>query len=48
MNTFICDWMKRHEFQTLRDVTGRMNAKNIADPMLYERTQFMKYYSNHE
>ncbi len=44
----IGDWMKRHEFQTLRDVIGRMNAKNIADPMLYERTQFMKYFSNHD
>lgn len=48
MNAFVCDWMKRHEFQTLRDVIGRMNAKNIADPMLYERTQFMKYFSNHD
>lgn len=48
MNTFIRDWMHRHDFQTTRDFIGRMNAKNIPNPMLYERTQFMKYYSNHE
>lgn len=48
MNAFVGDWMRRHEFQTTRDFIGRMNAKNIPNPMLYERTQFMKYYSNHE
>lgn len=48
MNTFIRDWMQRHDFHTTRDFIGRMNAKNIPNPMLYERTQFMKYYSNHE
>lgn len=48
MNTFIRDWMQRRDFQTTRDFIGRMNAKNIPNPMLYERTQFMKYYSNHE
>lgn len=48
MNLFIKDWMARHEFHTTRDFIGRMNAKNIPNPMLYERTQFMKYYSNHE
>ncbi|HJE88554.1 dihydroorotate dehydrogenase-like protein [Rikenella microfusus] len=48
MNDFVRDWMRRHDFQTTRDFIGRMNAKNIPNPMLYERTQFMKYYSNHE
>lgn len=48
MNTFIKDWMARHEFHSTRDFIGRMNAKNIPNPMLYERTQFMKYYSSHE
>lgn len=48
INAFIGDWMCRHDFQTTRDFIGRMNAKNIPNPMLYERTQFMKYYSNHE
>lgn len=48
INGFINDWMCRHDFLTTRDFIGRMNAKNIPNPMLYERTQFMKYYSNHK
>lgn len=48
INGFVDDWMRRHDFQTTRDFIGRMNASNISNPMLYERTQFMKYYSNHE
>lgn len=48
MNDFIRDWMERHDFRTLEEFRGRLNAKNIRNPMLYERTQFMKYYSSHE
>lgn len=48
MNEFIKDWMNRHDFHHIRDFSGRMNARNIQNPTLYERTQFMKYYSNHE
>ncbi len=48
INAFIGDWMYRHDFQATCDFIGRMNSKNIPNPMLYERTQFMKYYSNHE
>lgn len=48
INAFIGEWMRRHEFQATQDFIGRMNAENIQNPMLYERTQFMKYYSNHE
>lgn len=48
INAFIGDWMYRHDFQVTCDFIGRMNSKNIPNPMLYERTQFMKYYSNHE
>ena len=48
INAFVCDWMRRHEFQATSEFIGRMNAKNISNSELYERTQFMKYYSNHE
>lgn len=48
MNQYIIDWMNRHDYQMIQDFTGRLNAKNIANPTLYERTQFMRYYSNHE
>ena len=48
MNRFVGSWMGRHGFLSTRDFIGRMNARNIPDPELYERTQFMKYYSGHE
>ena len=44
MNRFVGSWMERHAFLAARDFVGRMNARNIPDPELYERTQFMKYY----
>ena len=28
------------------DFRGRLSYKNIPDPLLYERAQFMKYFSN--
>ena len=40
--------MERHAFLAARDFVGLMNARNIPDPEIYERTQFMKYYSCHE
>lgn len=48
MNRFVGSWMERRAFLAARDFVGRMNARNIPDPELYERTQFMKYYSCHE
>lgn len=48
MNEFVADWMRRHEFQGTTEVIGKLNAKNIPNPALYERTQFMKYFSKHE
>lgn len=48
MNTFLQEWMTRHEFTTTREFIGSMNAKNLTEPMAYERTQFMKHYSNHQ
>ena len=45
---FISDWMKRHEFSSIDEFRGEMNYKNIPDPDIYERSQFMKYYSNRE
>lgn len=37
------DWMKQHNYHSLREFTGKLAQENIADPVLYERTQFMKY-----
>ncbi len=38
-------FMKKWNFKTIDDFRGRLSYKNIPDPMMYERAQFMKYFS---
>jgi dihydroorotate dehydrogenase (fumarate) len=42
----ISAFMKKWNFKKIDDFRGRLSYKNIPDPMLYERSQFMKYFSN--
>lgn len=42
----ISGFMKTWNFKHIDDFRGRLSYKNIPDPMLYERAQFMKYFSN--
>ncbi|MCF8364112.1 MAG: dihydroorotate dehydrogenase-like protein [Prolixibacteraceae bacterium] len=39
-------FMKKWNFLRPEDFRGRLSYKNIPDPMVYERSQFMKYFSN--
>jgi dihydroorotate dehydrogenase (fumarate) len=39
------EWMKKHNFKSLQEFRGRMSYKNIPDPTIFERSQFMKYFS---
>jgi len=39
-------FMKKWNFLRTEDFRGRLSYKNIPDPMVYERSQFMKYFSN--
>lgn len=39
-------WMTRKNFKTIEDFRGKLNYSHIADPALYERSQFMKYFSD--
>jgi dihydroorotate dehydrogenase (fumarate) len=39
-------FMRKWNFKKIDDFRGRLSYKNIPDPMLYERSQFMKYFSN--
>ena len=41
----ISSFMKKWNFKNIDDFRGRLSYKNIPDPMLYERSQFMKYFS---
>ena len=42
----ITEFMKVWNFKRISDFRGRLSYKNISDPLLYERSQFMKYFSN--
>ncbi len=41
-------FMRKWNFKRIDDFRGRLSYKNIPDPMLYERSQFMKYFSGRE
>jgi dihydroorotate dehydrogenase (fumarate) len=38
-------FMRKWNFIRVKDFRGRLSYKNIPDPMVYERSQFMKYFS---
>ena len=39
-------WMEQHHFNSLDEVRGIMSYKSIKDPAIYQRSQFMKYFSD--
>ncbi len=39
-------WMKKHKYKTIAQFNGKLAQENIKNPVLYERTQFMKYTSS--
>jgi dihydroorotate dehydrogenase (fumarate) len=40
-------WMEGKKYGNPSEFRGLMNYKNIRDPEIYERSQFMKYFSSH-
>ena len=40
-------WMDSKKYKSLSEITGKLNASNIKHPIVFERSQFMKYYSDH-
>ncbi len=40
-------WMDDKGFKNIADFRAKLNYGNIPDPSLYERSQFMKYFSGH-
>jgi len=38
-------FMQKNKFNKIDDFRGRLSYKTIPDPMLYERVQFMKYFT---
>ncbi len=41
-------WMERKNFHSIKDFKGLMSYQQIPDPAAYERSQFMKHFSNLE
>lgn len=48
LNSVISDWMDEKGFDSIESFKGKLNYKNITDPVKYERAQFMKYFSSYE
>ncbi len=48
MLTCIEEWMEQNNYNRISDFKGKLNYGNISDPSLYERVQFMKYFSNYK
>ena len=38
--------MDKKSFSSISDITGKLSQKNIENPEIFERVQFMKYYAN--
>jgi len=41
-------WMEQHHFKSIEAFRGKLNLRQIPDPSIYERTQFMKHYSSYQ
>ncbi|MDH6358064.1 dihydroorotate dehydrogenase-like protein [Parabacteroides sp. PF5-9] len=42
------EWMTQANYQSLADFRGKLNYANIQNPAMYERSQFMKYFSSRD
>lgn len=45
---FVDNWMDKRKIKNLDEIRGRMSYKRIPDPAVYERSQFMKYFSGYQ
>ncbi len=48
MNNQIVEWMDRNKFRNVSDFRGKLNYGNYEKPAVFERTQFMKYFSSED
>ena len=47
INEALRKWMNDKEFIRISDFRGKLNYRNIENPSLFERSQFMKHYSSY-
>lgn len=48
MNKQIEEWMAKKNFSNTNDFRGKLNWHNYEKPAVFERTQFMKYFSSED
>ncbi len=48
MNDFLIDYLKEKNLTSLSDIKGLLNKQNIKQDNMYERVQFMKYFSGRD
>ena len=46
MVLFLKDWMQKHNYETIDQFRGNLSQKNIKQPAMFERSQFMRYFSD--
>ncbi len=39
-------WMQEHEFDRVEEFRGKLSYSKLEEPMIYERSQFMRYFSS--
>ncbi|MDR1454358.1 MAG: dihydroorotate dehydrogenase-like protein [Tannerella sp.] len=42
------EWMLHMKYRAIDEFVGKLNFANVENPVLYERSQFMKYFSNRD
>ncbi|MBN2610601.1 MAG: dihydroorotate dehydrogenase-like protein [Bacteroidales bacterium] len=45
---FVKNWLESKNYKNLDEIRGMMSYRRISDPAIYERAQFMKYFSNYQ
>jgi len=46
LNQELIDWMSKNNFKSIDEFRGKLNWVNYEKPTVFERTQFMKYFSS--
>lgn len=46
MTRFLATWMEQKGFKSIAQFKGKLNAKDVQGINMWERTQFLKYFSN--
>jgi len=46
MNNRLSNWMQEHNYNSIDEFRGKVSQKNIKNPVLFERSQFMRYFSD--